>query len=267
MECYMTCLRNPCARRHPCEGLCSDDCSPCEFPMDSAKLPCGHIAPTVPWFVFNPVFRTLYLTPVQTSHLYDDLASVYCLEQVEKEVPFCEHSVMMACSTRPDEFRCTATCGDSLDCCGGTCKSQCGDCTAQTREGGALSERLVARTSHSKHPCERALYCQHMCGLDCSQDHKCNVCCQGPCRQKCEHRECPNPCGEDCGPCYGRCGWICPHGECPVACGSVGALCSRVYHKFAHNHPKRSVLVFRATYVVRTPSHAVMIALQVCGSS
>lgn len=152
--------------------------------------------------------------------MYDNLASVPCFKQVKKRLPFCEHSMVMACSTSPERFQCTAACGGSLGCCKRTCRSRCGDCTAKTREGTTLLGRVL-RSSHIAHPCERPLYCQHLCGLDCSEKHECSIFCRGQCLQRCGHHSCSKPCGEDCAPCGERCEWICPHGECPVLCGSV----------------------------------------------
>ena len=49
MKCNQRCLRLACRRAHPCSRLCSEDCGDCQFPIYDVKLPCGHIADSVPW--------------------------------------------------------------------------------------------------------------------------------------------------------------------------------------------------------------------------
>jgi hypothetical protein len=51
MKCDHPCNRTPCPREHPCKLLCSDPCGDCMFPLYGVKLPCGHIAKSVPWQV------------------------------------------------------------------------------------------------------------------------------------------------------------------------------------------------------------------------
>ncbi|KAF9268371.1 hypothetical protein L218DRAFT_954733 [Marasmius fiardii PR-910] len=206
MRCDMPCLRTPCPRSHPCERLCSDDCGRCEFPLSNVTLPCGHIAKSVPCY------------------RYDDRRNVECKVLVEKKLPNCEHKASMNCSTSPENAKCPNVCGGVLPCCGRSCKSKCGDCTAKTRESSPGAPPTKAgRTSHKSHPCERTLYCQHLCGLDCSQDHECNTYCRQPCRQRCGHHECPQVCAVDCAPCAEPCEWVCAHFSCPVLCGSICA--------------------------------------------
>ena len=51
MKCNQPCVRITCPRAHPCPLLCSDVCGDCMFPVYGVKLPCGHIASSVPWQV------------------------------------------------------------------------------------------------------------------------------------------------------------------------------------------------------------------------
>ncbi|KIK63309.1 hypothetical protein GYMLUDRAFT_72036 [Collybiopsis luxurians FD-317 M1] len=205
MKCMMPCLRTPCPRSHPCPKFCSDDCGLCSFPMNEVTLPCGHIASIL-------------------CHEYDDLKSVYCNEEIEKPLPRCEHSAIMACSMPPEKFRCTRICGGITTCCGRTCRSSCVDCQQKSNTSGEAAGR-IKRSSHKEHPCERPLYCQHLCGQTCSQDHECTRSCKQQCRQRCPHHECPKSCGDSCAPCAEPCEWICPHLSCPVTCG---AICARL---------------------------------------
>ncbi len=53
MKCNQPCVRVTCARAHPCPRLCFEDCGDCEFPVYGVKLPCGHVAKSVPWQVLS----------------------------------------------------------------------------------------------------------------------------------------------------------------------------------------------------------------------
>lgn len=145
-----------------------------------------------------------------------------CQEKVKKQLPRCEHTATVPCWEKPIDVKCKEPCGGALTCCSKTCKSRCFDCQRLTK-GSSLQgiEIKFARTSHVSHPCERSLYCQHPCGLDCSEDHHCNPRCKQACRQQCLHYTCRKPCSEPCAPCMEQCAWTCPHQTCPVACGSV----------------------------------------------
>ncbi|KIK63308.1 hypothetical protein GYMLUDRAFT_464195 [Collybiopsis luxurians FD-317 M1] len=202
MKCMMPCLRTPCPRSHPCPKSCSDDCGLCSFPMNEVTLPCGHITSIL-------------------CYEYDDLESVYCTEKIEKPLPGCKHSAIMACFMPPEKFRCTKVCSGITTCCGRTCKSSCADC----QESNLSESKVIGRRSHKEHPCDRTLYCQHLCGQACSQDHECTKFCKQQCRQRCTHHECPKSCGDACAPCAEPCEWICPHLSCPVTCG---AICARL---------------------------------------
>ncbi|KAI9445914.1 hypothetical protein H4582DRAFT_1804702, partial [Lactarius indigo] len=214
MKCNQPCVRVTCPRAHPCPKLCFEDCGNCMSPVYNVKLPCGHIARSVPFDACS-------------SHQLENLETIRCFVQVSKPLPGCEHNGIMACSGDPANFKCNQVCGDQTTCCNRTCKSRCHECQKITRDNvapdaGAL--RLV-RTHHKSHPCERALKCQHLCGLTCSSDHLCKSTCSQSCRQRCGHQKCQMGCWEPCRPCIGLCEWRCSHHSCPVVCGSI---CSRL---------------------------------------
>ncbi|KAI8974770.1 hypothetical protein BD414DRAFT_424028 [Trametes punicea] len=206
MRCTAPCDRTPCPRRHPCSRRCFEDCGRCEFPMYKVILPCGHVAEKVPCYKL------------------EDLGTVKCLHQVRKALPGCEHSAMIACHRDPTTITCKAPCKGVMECCSKLCKASCGDCQALNTPQ-LIGGNKITRTHHASHPCQRLLYCQHECGLPCSQEHECNTKCNGPCRQQCEHHHCPKPCAEPCAPCMEPCNWSCPHFSCSVPCGSI---CSRL---------------------------------------
>lgn len=150
----------------------------------------------------------------------EHLNQVECTEEVRRRLPHCEHSATMKCSDDPGKVWCKILCGGTMQCCSKTCKSQCRSCQKVSVDIENPQGR-IQRTQHTSHPCERSLYCQHLCGLACSQDHHCNSACEGTCRQQCAHHKCTKPCSAPCVPCMEACQWNCPHHTCPVACGSV----------------------------------------------
>ncbi|KAK0443129.1 uncharacterized protein EV420DRAFT_1067387 [Desarmillaria tabescens] len=218
MRCDMPCLRAPCPRMHPCDKRCSDKCGPCEFPLYNIALPCGHVASIL-------------------CHQAENLASVFCHEKVSKRLSLCGHDAIMRCSDDPQKHKCIKACGGTMPCCEKTCKSFCGDCTGLNLPGALGTHRplKIERTLHKSHQCERLLFCQHKCGLDCSKDHECNTSCKQQCRQRCSHHRCPKSCAQDCAPCAEPCDWNCPHLSCPVLCGSI---CARL----PCDEPCRSIL-------------------------
>ncbi|KAL4242825.1 hypothetical protein ABKN59_011535 [Abortiporus biennis] len=206
MFCSEPCTRTPCPRNHPCRRRCSDNCGDCEFPLYNVRLPCGHTKEMVPCYKL------------------DKLDSVVCDEQVLKKLPTCEHFATVSCSRNLSSVKCKATCGGILGCCSRACKSPCHKC--QTRSNNLIAgDGTIERKLHESHPCERMLYCQHLCGLACAQDHSCNTSCQQQCRQQCIHHHCTNPCSHPCAPCMEPCSWSCEHHSCPVLCGSI---CTRL---------------------------------------
>ena len=229
MKCEEPCPRIRCPRQHPCPRVCGEDCGNCEFKMFNVFLPCGHVARSVPWTMWScsslsSMVGDTYLPPltfliVLFSHQFDNLDTVRCNQQVEVSHPLCEHRIRKKCHEDASKIECQALCGGTLDCCSKTCSSKCCFCVKLSRSGESI-ERVV-RGQHKKHPCERILFCQHLCGLDCSQDHQCNERCQNQCRQSCDHHNCKLVCSKPCPPCLEPCTWECEHHFCPVACGSV----------------------------------------------
>ncbi|KXN89054.1 NFX1-type zinc finger-containing protein 1 [Leucoagaricus sp. SymC.cos] len=208
-KCMAPCNRTPCPRKHPCFKRCSDDCGDCAFPMYSVTLPCGHVAAKVPCYML------------------EDLISVKCQEQVRKQLPGCEHTAVAACHVVPSTIECSQPCAQPLQCCTKACKSPCSSCRLVTIQCTApQTTGRILRSHHATHPCERMLYCEHKCGLDCHpKDQNCNSSCQQTCRQQCAHHECRKRCSEPCSPCMEPCTWTCIHTRCPVLCGSI---CSRL---------------------------------------
>lgn len=149
---------------------------------------------------------------------------------VVKKLPQCKHTAPMRCSDSPASFLCKQVCGGAMTCCSKTCKSPCFECQVLTRATINVQDAPIASTNvtsdtriaHSKHPCERLLYCLHACGQDCHpKDDPCNPACKQKCRQECVHQSCQKPCSTPCPPCMEPCIWKCSHTACPVNCGSV----------------------------------------------
>ncbi|KAF8639511.1 hypothetical protein AX17_001416 [Amanita inopinata Kibby_2008] len=196
--------RRLCDRRHPCSKHCSDDCGKCLHPTPNVELPCGHFSPSVP------------------CHLMENLEAVKCIVIVEKQLPTCEHTAELPCSTDVTEYICTRPCNGVMTCCGRDCSAQCYRCQ---RKNVANELGRTERMSHCEHLCNKSLYCGHECSLPCSRDHQCMTKCQKPCRQKCVHARCSGKCSTPCAPCMERCTWLCSHFTCPLPCGSV---CTRL---------------------------------------
>ena len=166
--------------------------------------------------------RNRHEPPVIFSHLLEDLKSVKCQKIVLKKLPFCEHSKRVACHKDPATVACTELCDQPMGCCSKKCKGKYGECQKLNLQVHKVRSRKIARVNHTQHPCERALYCQHLCGRPCHpKDQGCNDECKQPCRQRCIHHECLKHCSATCTPCLEVCPWRCAHQECPVACGSV----------------------------------------------
>ncbi|KAH9839366.1 P-loop containing nucleoside triphosphate hydrolase protein, partial [Rhodofomes roseus] len=203
VSCEQRCTRL-CVRGHPCTKQCAMPCGRCTTRVENVELPCGH--------------RAAYV------HCYqlDNLAEVTCNVKVTKRLPRCEHETTMACSQDPAGIACRAVCGGVMGCCGRNCKAQCSQCqdlNAVTDD----TQLSIQRTNHVDHPCEKSLYCGHLCGKACSQDHKCTTHCKEPCRQVCLHARCRSYCSTPCAPCQEPCMWRCAHYSCQVPCGSVCA--------------------------------------------
>ena len=156
------------------------------------------------------------------SHQLKDLGSVKCRKMAQKKLPHCEHSKRMVCYEDPASVTCTELCDQLMDCCSKKCDGRCGKCQKRNLDINEVPSGVIARVNHTEHPCERVLYCQHLCRSPCHpEDQGCNRECKQSCRQRCVHHRCLEPCSATCSPCLEVCPWKCEHHECPVACGSV----------------------------------------------
>ncbi|KAI5123686.1 hypothetical protein M0805_001714 [Coniferiporia weirii] len=198
--CMQSCAKL-CSRGHPCPKECGYKCDVCVHPVRNVELPCGHVHKSVP------------------CHRLDDLSEVFCREEVRRDLPSCEHSIVLPCSADVREHKCRALCDGILTCCGKSCKSKCFECQL---ENHAAVQR-GSRAMHKGHECRKPLYCEHLCRGLCSEDHKCLNECEEECRQACVHSQCKLPCSKPCTPCQEPCTWNCSHHTCPVPCGSVCA--------------------------------------------
>ena len=168
----------------------------------------------------------IILTLTAFSHQLGDLSSIKCQKQVLKKLPYCEHSRRVPCHKGLSSAVCTELCDQIMGCCSKKCKGKCGECQKQNFNTDKALSGPIARVNHTYHSCERALYCQHLCGRPCHpMGQGCNDECKESCRQSCIHRFCPKSCSATCAPCSEACPWKCDHHECPVACGSVCYIC------------------------------------------
>ncbi|KAH8107252.1 P-loop containing nucleoside triphosphate hydrolase protein [Cristinia sonorae] len=200
VQCDQECTKL-CVRGHPCTKRCAEECGQCTTRIANVELPCGHIKN--------------YIACYQR----DDLENVTCDVTVRKQLPHCEHEVDTRCSVDPATIRCTQLCNGIMKCCGRTCNAKCYQCQLKNAD----EEGVIERTDHVRHPCEKRLYCEHLCGKACSEDHECATQCKDACRQVCAHTACNNYCSTPCAPCQEPCTWTCAHYTCPVPCGSVCA--------------------------------------------
>ncbi|TFK23669.1 P-loop containing nucleoside triphosphate hydrolase protein [Coprinopsis marcescibilis] len=199
VQCDQPCTRL-CDRKHPCTRTCSEPCL-CTFRIRGVPLPCGHVAPYV------------------LCHQMETLDLIKCNVEVSRALPSCEHSASMKCCQDPATIKCQKPCSIIMDCCGSNCKGKCHDC--QSRNSTPQNGGVIERIRHKGHPCQRSLYCAHLCANACSVDHECTTICKLECRQECSHSKCKKACSSPCSPCQELCDWKCPHLQCPVPCGSV----------------------------------------------
>ncbi|KAG2106489.1 hypothetical protein BD769DRAFT_1654653 [Suillus cothurnatus] len=192
VTCVQSCTRL-CTRGHPCTKQCASTCGDCFFPVANVELPCGHLKASVP------------------CHQISLLEQVYCDFMVDKELPCCEHTARMTCSTDPATYLCKAPCNGIMSCCGRSCNAKCHECQRK--------KHTFRRRTYTEKP----LFCEHLCQEACSDDHTHTVACKKPCRQACSHARCQSACSVPCAPCQESCTWSCPHHSCPVPCGSVCA--------------------------------------------
>ena len=154
------------------------------------------------------------------SYLQDDQSLFKCQEQVETQLPGCEHRALLYCFQDPAQVSCQSSCHQPTACCQKLCESPCGDCQLVSTAAGT-------RDKHRGHRCDRILPCQHACLQICDEDHK-DVCgtteCRAGCLQSCRHRICPLGCSQPCEPCVMPCPWQCEHYKCTTPCGLVSSL-------------------------------------------
>jgi hypothetical protein len=145
-----------------------------------------------------------YGTEFCCSFRFDDLDNVYCDFQMEKDLPSCEHSVVMDCGRDPSTYECTARCGLEMKCCSKSCNAPCHAC--QVKNNPQSGEKTT-RMEHRTHACESLLHCGHRCQDHCSEAHTHTVKCMNACRQNCAHAQCHRPCSTLCAPCQEPCSW------------------------------------------------------------
>lgn len=210
---------------------------------------------------------SLFLIIPHNSHEMGALADVKCTVNVTKRLPTCEHTAIVPCHKDPATVSCSSICGGQLSCCSRSCRSKCCECQFATKAASAdapAATGRLARSQHKTHPCERLLYCQHLCGRPCSQDHGCNTACDQKCRQACSHRSCPKHCSKPCAPCMEPCDWSCRHISCPVLCGSVSpTIPSDWYGPITKIIATRFAPDFLVTKLVRLPCPAAILVHQV----
>lgn len=216
-----------CTRSHPCDRICSNACGQCQT-LVPCTLDCGH-ENLVPWCVHlhcrSGVCACDLIRLFMTSWQVDNLETVRCSAPMEKSLLSCEHTAMMMCSTDPSQMVCRSQCKVTMSCCQKPCQAECGVCQQKNVGGEHRILGILSRRNHQRHPCNKPLYCQHLCNGDCSADHECSeVICLQRCRQKCLHHACKLPCSTPCALCMEPCDWKCDHHVCPVSCGAVSSF-------------------------------------------
>jgi hypothetical protein len=181
----------PCQRRHqPCDHPCQKDtcgepCGKCKIKIDNVQLPCGHVHNSV------ECYMTL------------DLAKIPCHVQVSKQVPGCQHDIVITCSrdVTTTGFRCPTPCKSPLPC-GHLCPGTCGRCNNKDANGQSAVSRVTVddlrklskgasgrnintgvALSHSTctEKCRRNMgTCSHTCDRPCHDGKDCGLC-QKPC--------------------------------------------------------------------------------------
>ena len=236
--------QRPCAVRLKCGHACTLACHPydrdhvefrCQKPCEKKRTRCDHTCPKRCW----------------------EVCEQNCEIEVEKQLPFCGHTMLVRCDTNPIMIKCIKQCEKYLSC-GHRCQRKCGEsCTKKCHEtvkkidwpcGHLVSIACSATPADCSHPCEATLECGHTCSGTCGEcrmgrihkrckkhcgrvlicSHSCMSCCKEscpPCSAKCEnlcgHSECPEKCGEPCIPCHEECLWNCPHHACAKKCSEM----------------------------------------------
>ena len=236
--------QRPCTVRLKCGHACPLACHPsdrdhvefrCQKPCEKKRARCDHTCPKRCW----------------------EVCEQNCEIEVEKQLPFCGHTMLVKCDTNPIVIKCIKQCEKYLPC-GHRCQRKCGEsCTKKCHEtvkktdwpcGHLVSIACSATPNDCFHPCEATLECGHACSGTCGEcrmgrihkrcklhcgrvlicSHSCMSRCKEscpPCSAKCEnlcgHSECPEKCGEPCTPCHEECLWNCPHHACAKKCSEM----------------------------------------------
>ena len=236
--------QRPCTVRLKCGHACPLACHPsdrdhvefrCQKPCEKKRARCDHTCPKRCW----------------------EVCEQNCEIEVEKQLPFCGHTMLVRCDTNPIMIKCIKQCEKYLPC-GHRCQRKCGEsCTKKCHEtvkktdwpcGHLVSIACSATPNDCFHPCEATLECGHACSGTCGEcrmgrihkrcklhcgrvlicSHSCMSRCKEscpPCSAKCEnlcgHSECPEKCGEPCTPCHEECLWKCPHHACTKKCSEM----------------------------------------------
>lgn len=206
VRCEQVCTKL-CARGHPCAKACAEDCGQCMTRIAGVQLPCGHTKDYIAWYVLllQVISEQSSGLTNASSYQLDELDNIRCDVIVRKQLTHCEHEADTTCSVDPANILCERICDEILTCCGRSCKAQCHTCQRLNEGGGAAVP--VVRSKHLQHPCNKLLYCGHLCENACSEDHQCTTKCKGPCRQVCAHTACNNYCSTPCAPCQEACTW------------------------------------------------------------
>ena len=130
--------------------------------------------------------------------------------QFSQEGCMSSHSNMCVAQFEADPTRCTAPCGQPLEC-GHIYRGQCGACLKhRRRQASARPEAAAGALSLQHVPCQqncfRALVCGH------------------PCNNKCHLAT------EPCSGCSRKCLMHCVHGACSLACSKVRSPCRWCCH-------------------------------------
>lgn len=179
-----------------------------------------------------------------------------CPVPVLKIIPNCEHSQLVPCGTKPEDFSCQSQCELTLKC-GHLCQNLCGmehtsSCKEQVNFTWPCGHKgtikcFEVESKPCPMPCGAVLKCGHICKGTCGtcfmgRVHKpCRVeitqvlkcghrnetycqnkpVCTAICENACDHNRCLKLCWELCEPCKNPCSWKCPHYRCTKLCSEV----------------------------------------------
>lgn len=196
--CLKPCSRSKSGCDHSCPRPCGQECDQvCHAKVTNVTLLCGHVKAHLECYKAQ------------------NLSTVCCKRQVERNVPGCNHIIKIPCymDVTAENFQCDATCGETLPC-GHACLQKCHSCNP--RKGSQSVERIH---SVCQSQCGRPYNnCPHRCMRQCHGEEACPLC-ESPCEVQCGHSICGKKCQEPCVPCAQECSWSCPHsGRCQMPC-------------------------------------------------